>query len=254
LQQCEEELAQNSISQRDACQKINSVVKKISEYEQIYLISMDNLFKNTLASNIITKLESKKAKKLEEGIVEKYDKPKRPFAAMIYSNFGNKIHSCIEYGAAYQKRRKVFIKTLAEVFVDNKAKVSLGVSAVGHTFKTIQTINEPVLVADHDFLVGSKIKLIPSVYLIIDPANSNDSFRLGQLAIFIRPKYFYNEKNKVKPVWVLLVDGGPDENPKHMKNIIHAYNPIERSIASLFEKLADITLLIDEFRSHLDSQ
>ncbi|CAG8791896.1 5087_t:CDS:2, partial [Gigaspora margarita] len=180
------------------------------------------------------------------------------------------------------------VKTLAEVFVDNaiiisqddKAKVSLDVLAVGRTFKTIQTINEPVSVADYDFSVGSKMKLIPSIYLIIDLVNSNNSFCLSQLAIFFRPKYFvgtmllthmsdlesiiFNQQfaiaimkeNKVKPVWVLLVDGEPDENPKYMKNIIQqsAYNSVKHSMASLFEKLAGIMLSIDEFRSHLDSQ
>ncbi|CAB4484081.1 unnamed protein product [Rhizophagus irregularis] len=84
--------------------------------------------------------------------------------------------------------------------------------------------------------------------------------------------------NQVKPIWILLVDGGPDENPKHMKNIIQyahlfcdlnldyltirtyyapgqsAYNPVERIMASLSRKLAGITLPIDEFRLHLNSQ
>src|SRR6266536_3038762 len=85
------------------------------------------------------------------------------------------------------------------------------------------------------------------------------------------------KEDKVRPIWILLVDGGPDENPKHMKNIIQyahlfraldldyltirthapgqsAYNPVERSIASLSAKLASITLLIGEFGLHLNSQ
>ena len=28
------------------------------------------------------------------------------------------------------------------------------------------------------------------------------------------------KKGKVGPIWVLLVDGRPDENPKYIKNII----------------------------------
>lgn len=76
--------------------------------------------------------------------------------------------------------------TFAEVFADDtviisqddKAKVSLDIPAVGRTIKILQSINELVLVANHDFLVGSKMKLILSIYLIIDPANSNDSLRL----------------------------------------------------------------------------
>ncbi|CAI2198953.1 6601_t:CDS:1, partial [Funneliformis geosporum] len=73
------------------------------------------------------------------------------------------------------------------------------------------------------------------------------------------------KEGKVRPIWILLVDGGPDENPKQMKNIIQyahlfraldldyltirthtlgqsAYNPVERSMASLFAILASITL------------
>jgi hypothetical protein len=32
-------------------------------------------------------------------------------------------------------------------------------------------------------------KLIPSVYLLIGPNDTNDTFRNGQLSIFIRPQY-----------------------------------------------------------------
>ncbi|CAG8832809.1 32405_t:CDS:1 [Gigaspora margarita] len=83
--------------------------------------------------------------------------------------------------------------------------------------------------------------------------------------------------NKVKPIWVLLVDGGPNKNPRHFKNIVEycnlfcvldldylmvrtyapgqsAYNPVECGIASLSEKLAGITLSVDEYGLHLDTQ
>ncbi len=107
----------------------------------------------------------------------------------------------------------------------------------------IQISNEPVSVPDHDFPVGSKHKLIPSVYLLIDPNNTNDSLRFRKMRIFIRPEYFlstssethmidlitivkeeaYNEfthyEGSVKPIWCLLTDGGPDENPQFLANI-----------------------------------
>ena len=96
------------------------------------------------------------------------------------------------------------------------------------------------------------MKLIPSVYLVINPADSSNTLRTGQLSIFIRPEYFVGtssathisdlenivsnenfsilkKENKVRPIWVLLVDGGPDENPKHMKNIIQ-YAHLFRSL------------------------
>ncbi|CAB4440919.1 unnamed protein product [Rhizophagus irregularis] len=200
-----------------------------------------------------------------------------------------KSHVNEHYCLASVKAAKMFAEIFADeaiiVSQDDKAKVGLGTPAVGRTFKTIQTINEPVTVEDHDFPVGSKMKLIPSVYLIIDLTDSSNTLQTGQLSIFIRPEYFIrtssethmadlksivsNEKfssiikkdNQVRPIWVLLVDGEPDKNPKHMKNIIQyahlfrdlnldylticthapgqsAYNPVERSMASLSGKLA----------------
>ena len=76
------------------------------------------------------------------------------------------------------------------IFQDDKAKIRLGIPAVGRTFKTIQSINEPVTVKDHDFPTGSKMKLIPSIYLVINPADLSNTLRTGQLSIFIRPEYF----------------------------------------------------------------
>src|SRR6266542_5790862 len=81
----------------------------------------------------------------------------------------------------------------------------------------------------------------------------------------------------IRPIWILLVDGGSDENPRHLKNIkaycqlfkkfdldflnirTHAsgqskYNPVERSMATLSSKLARITLPIDHFSTHLNTQ
>ncbi len=170
-------------------------------------------------------------------------------------------------------------------------------AAVGRTFKTIQTTNEPVSVPDHDFLKTAKHKLIPSVYLVINP---NDSLRSGKMRIFIRPEHFlgtscethmvdlmsitkeepFNEfthhEGSVKPFWCLLTDGGPDENPRFIANISKylllfkkldldyltirthvlgqsAYNPVERSMASPFGKLAGIELNAFTYGNHLGS-
>ena len=81
----------------------------------------------------------------------------------------------------------------------------------------------------------------------------------------------------VRPIWILLVNGEPNENPRHLKNIkaycqlfkkfdldflsirTHAsgqskYNPVERGMATLSGKLAGITLPIDHFGVHLNTQ
>ena len=70
-------------------------------------------------------------------------------------------------------------------------------AAIGRIFKTIQIINEPVFVPNHDFLIAMKHKLIPSVYLVINPSNTNNSLRFGKVWIFIRPEYFLGTTCKI---------------------------------------------------------
>ncbi|CAG8778925.1 13736_t:CDS:2, partial [Gigaspora margarita] len=152
------------------------------------------------------------------------------------------------------------------------------VKTVERIFKLIETINEPVSIPDHDFPLGKKMKLILSVYFLINPNDTNDSF---PDLISIMNSEGYDEvihiEKKIKPLWVLLVEGGPDENPKHLKNIIeycklfhfldldyltvhtHApgqssFNPVERGIAPFSSKLAEIVLSIDHYSTHLNSQ
>jgi len=156
-------------------------------------------------------------------------------------------------------------------------------------------------VADHDFPAGFGQKLIPSVYLMIKPNEKNDDLRTGQLAIFVRRQWSFGTSSlthmedlecltqdsqyddvlkfngEIQLIWVLLVDGGPDENPRHLKNIkvycqlfkkfnldylsvrTHApgqskYNPVERGMATLSGKLAGVTLPINHFGVHLNMQ
>ncbi|CAB4425447.1 unnamed protein product [Rhizophagus irregularis] len=192
-----------------------------------------------------------------------------------------KTHTDEHYCLASIKAARTFAKVFADEAIiisqDDKAKIGLGIPAVGRTFKTIQSVNELVTVEDHDFPTGSKMKLIPSVYLIINPADSSDTLRTGQLSIFIRPEYFVrtssathmvdlksiisNDKffatlkkeNKVKPILILLVDGGPDENPKHMKNIIqyaHLFRTLDLDYLTVRTHAPDQR----KFRSHLNSQ
>ncbi|EXX54950.1 hypothetical protein GLOIN_2v1766467 [Rhizophagus irregularis DAOM 181602=DAOM 197198] len=208
------------------------------------------------------------------------------------------------YCLASVKRAKQFAALFSTHSViisqDDKAKVPLGIPAVGRTFQTLQSFQEPVTLPDHDFPIGMQQKLIPSVYLLINPSDTNDTFRNGQLSIFIRPQYqvgtssatyiiYLNSLTQdsrfdeilkidghIKPIWIILVDEGPNENPRHMKNIyqycrmfcafdldylsirMHAsgqssYNPVERSMATLSQKLAGITLPINKYGSHLNS-
>src|SRR6266498_3071178 len=157
------------------------------------------------------------------------------------SRTDTKEHLDGHYCLASVKYAKQFASMFTDMSIiisqDNKAKIGLGVPAVGRTFRTLQSINEPVSVADYDFPIGSEQKLIPSVYLMIKPDESKDELRTGQLAIFIRPqrsigtsslihmqdlesltldsKYddILKTNGQIRPIWMLLVDGGPDENP-----------------------------------------
>lgn len=81
----------------------------------------------------------------------------------------------------------------------------------------------------------------------------------------------------IKPVVIILTDGGPDENPRYLKVIntaIHhfiknnldaifvatnapkrsAFNPVERRMAQLSRLLAGLVLPHESFGTHLNSQ
>ncbi|EXX58145.1 hypothetical protein GLOIN_2v1783204 [Rhizophagus irregularis DAOM 181602=DAOM 197198] len=210
-------------------------------------------------------------------------------------------HYCLASVKSARQFATVFADKAVIISQDDKAKIGLGVPAVGQTFRTLQSVHEPVGVADYDFPLGSGQKLVPSVYLMMKPNESNDELRTGQLAIFVRrqwslgtsslshmqdlknlalnPKYsdVLKTNGEVRPIWVLLVNGGPDEDPRHLKNIKNycqlfrkfdldyltvrtyapgqsKYNPVERGMATLSGKLAGITLLVDHFESHLNTQ
>ncbi|CAB4473969.1 unnamed protein product [Rhizophagus irregularis] len=207
-------------------------------------------------------------------------------------------HYCLASIKGIKSFASAFSQNVVLISQDDKAKVPLGIAAVGKTFKAIQMVNEPVSVPDHDFPKGSKHKLIPSVYLVINPDNTNDSLRSGKMRIFVRPEYFLgtscethmvdlmtiteeepfheftHHEGAIKPIWCLLTDGGPDENPRFLANILKyllifkkldldylsvrthapgqsAYNPVERSMASLSGKLAGIVLNAFNYGNHL---
>ncbi|CAG8848303.1 34520_t:CDS:2, partial [Gigaspora margarita] len=159
-----------------------------------------------------------------------------------------KPHMDEHYSFALVKMAKEFAATFASnsfiISQDNKAKISLGMPAVGRTFKSIQSLNKPVTVSDHNFLCETKQKLILLVYLIINSENMNKTLHQDQLSIYIQPEYFVgtsslshikdlidiskcdnfvstlNNGNCLKSIWILLVDRRPDKNPKHLKNIV----------------------------------
>ncbi|CAG8596260.1 7297_t:CDS:2 [Gigaspora margarita] len=186
------------------------------------------------------------------------------------------------YCLASVKCAKQFASLFANVSViisqDDKAKVGLGVPAVSQTFSTLQSINEPVKVADHDF--SAEFRQI-AIFVHRQWSFGTSSLTHMQDLQCLTQDPLYDEalktNSEIRPIWMLLVDEGPDENPRHLKNIkiycqifkkfnldylsvrMHApgqskYNPVKWGMATLSGKLAGITLPIDHFGTHLDTQ
>ena len=127
---------------------------------------------------------------------------------------------------------------------DDKSSVPLGVIAAKKQSTILMSVRARVRLPDHDFKVGSKHLLVPSVIAIcqIDPKtgvtytgntyiavrsakhNGSTAFSHAEdLARFceLQPSLFKlpGSVNEFKPVIVKGVDGGPDENPRFHNNI-----------------------------------
>ncbi|CAG8838549.1 2907_t:CDS:2, partial [Gigaspora margarita] len=194
-------------------------------------------------------------------------------------NLHEHIYDSVESGAANEKRRKEVVKptqlprehTIIQlkcakqfaslfanvsviVFQDNKAKVGLGVPAVSRTFSMLQSINEPVKVADYNFLAGFSQLLVLSVYLIIKPNEMNNELRTGQIAIFVRHQWSFGTSSLTHMQDLQCLTQDPQYNKTLKTN--GKIRPIWMLLgtATLSGKLAGITLLIDYFGTHLNTQ
>ncbi|CAG8651423.1 22958_t:CDS:2 [Cetraspora pellucida] len=107
---------------------------------------------------------------------------------------------------------------------------------VARFFSHSVSFQELVTLSDHDFSIEKQQKLILSVYMLTNSSDINNISYNCQLAIFIRPQYqvrtnsashiedlksltknnylnkILKDNSLIKPIWVLLVDGGPDKN------------------------------------------
>lgn len=188
---------------------------------------------------------------------------------------------------------------------DDKSRVPIGITAAKVQAPALMHLNYRVKLADHDWVVAAGHKLIPSVYgaMAIKPdgmgkeeavtysgptyiairsgrhdsstaaSHALDFHRLLDLEEF-RP-FLKTEDGQVKPVVIISVDGGPDENPRYSKviaqNVQHfkdfdldglfvvtnapgrsAYNRVERRMAPLSRQLSMVVLPHDQFGNHLD--
>eukprot|EP00731_Ephydatia_muelleri_P001579 Em0001g1579a len=191
---------------------------------------------------------------------------------------------------------------------DDKARVPIGLTAANKQSPLLMHVEYRVSLPDHDWVVAAQHKLIPSVYagIVVQPnglgkpeavsysgltyiairsgkhssstayAHALDFERLLQLHEFDTITK-YGPDNTVKPVLVISVDGGPDENPRYQKVIemaVHhfvqnnldayfittnapgrsAFNRVERRMAPLSNELSGLILPHDKYGSHLNDQ
>ncbi|KAG5878925.1 hypothetical protein JTB14_034434 [Gonioctena quinquepunctata] len=190
---------------------------------------------------------------------------------------------------------------------DDKAWVPIGVTAANKQAPLLMHMEYRIKLPDHDWVIAERHKLIPSVYAGIKITSS----MLGQPQAvgYSGPTYIAIRSGKhssstanthaqdfetlleleefrplaktdhglVKPVVIMKVDGGPDENPRYQKVIEFAiqhfkrhdldalflatnapgrsaYNRVERRMAPLSRELAGLILPHDHFGSHLDDR
>lgn len=134
-------------------------------------------------------------------------------------------------------------KQVAYLSQDDKARVKIGVTAANKQAPRVMHVEYRVKLPDHDFVVASKHSLIPSVYagIVINSSEvgSTDGVSYsGPTYVAIRSgkhssltaETHHNDFNrlleletiddvmkvdgKIKPVVIISVDGGPDENPR----------------------------------------
>lgn len=184
-------------------------------------------------------------------------------------------------------------------------QICLGIPAVTSRNAMLIHMQYRIGLPDHDFPVASSHKLTPSVRVLLrqtpgvfgPSALTNDgpmfinnrSAKHCKATAFIHAKdfdtmiedpefdIFTKNNDKVKPIVMRLVDGGPDQNPRFKKVISSAirqfkmynldaiviltnapgrsaFNIVERRMATLSKHLAGVILPYDSYGSHLDSQ
>lgn len=126
---------------------------------------------------------------------------------------------------------------------DDKSSVHIGVVAAKKQSTMLMNMQARVRLPDHDFSVGSRHLLCPSViahcqpdpqtgkigysgktYVAIRSSKHNSSTAFTHHVDLLKfkdenPDIFVTDGGQVKPILVKGVDGGPDENPRFDKNI-----------------------------------
>ncbi|CAG8790959.1 17590_t:CDS:2 [Gigaspora margarita] len=126
-----------------------------------------------------------------------------------------KPHVDEHYCLASVKMAREFATTFANysliISQDDKAKISLGIPVVSRTFRYIQTFNESVTISDYDFFC--KKYFVGTLSL----THIRDLINISKCNNFVP---ILKHRDHFKSIQILLVDIGPDENPKYLKNIV----------------------------------
>ncbi|KAJ8867517.1 hypothetical protein PR048_031319 [Dryococelus australis] len=175
---------------------------------------------------------------------------------------------------------------------DDKARVPIGLIAANKQAPLVMHFEYKVSLPDHDFVIASRHKSIPSVYALCE-VKPNEMGR-PEAVSYSGPTYIAIRSGKhssststshaqdlntlltLEPFLIISRDGGPDENPRYRKVIAHAvehfkkydldaifiatnapgrsaFNRVERRMAPLSRELTGVVLHHDSFGTHLDS-
>ncbi|CAF0723868.1 unnamed protein product [Adineta steineri] len=202
-----------------------------------------------------------------------------------------------------------YIRDLASIFgnecvlylsQDDKCKVPIGLPAARVQAPMLMHLDYRIRLPDHDWTVAPRHQLTPSVYAVCLLSEDGDLSHSGPTYIAIRSakhdqssadthgldferlvslKEFESvardKTSQVKPIVIITVDGGPDENPRFPKTLVasirkfkkynldalfclthapgqSAYNIVEHRMAPLSHDLAGLILPHDHFGSHLN--
>lgn len=137
---------------------------------------------------------------------------------------------------------------------DDKARVPIGLTAANKQSPLLMLVEYRVSLPDHDWVVASRHKLIPSVYAacaikaddigrpkavtytgptyIAIRSGKHSSFTASTHAVDFKrlltlesfKEIVRDEAGTIKPIMMISTDGGPDENPRFPKVIAHAIN------------------------------
>lgn len=222
---------------------------------------------------------------------------------MKATNTMRKDHEDAHFAAATIK----YLRDLAGLFgslsvfplsQDDKCKICMGKTAATKQSPILMKAEFKVKLPDHDWTVAPRHKLTPSVYAGLEIVNGKVTYS-GPTYIAIRSakhdsstafshaidldrllglngfREFCKTNDQVKPIWMIFVDGGPDENPRFPKTLRFAVqhfkkhnldalfiachaphqsanNPVERRMAPLSLDLAGVILPHDYYGTHLD--